>query len=184
MARPDTLTDAVIVGQVRLGDIGAFDTLVRRHMKQAFAVAYRILEQREDAEDLVQEAFVAALEHIATFDTSRPFRPWLLRIVVNRGLNARRFRERRRTESIPPQTAADTAPPTSLVEQHEMQDRLRNALAALPARQRVIIQLTGFDELSSHEVGEILHLPAGTVRWELHQARRALRNALATCRGT
>jgi RNA polymerase sigma-70 factor (ECF subfamily) len=176
--------DVAIIEQVRRGDAAAFDTLVRRHMKQAFAVAYRVLGQREDAEDLVQEAFVAALEHIDTFDSRREFRPWLLRIVVNRAINARRYRERRRTESIPEHAAASTESPAAEVEQHEMQQRLRQALVSLPERQRTIVQLASFGGLSSSDIGDILQIPAGTVRWELHQARRALRTTLAACRGT
>ena len=184
LQQDDVANEAQLIHQVRAGDTVAFDTLVRRHMKQAFATAYRILGQREDAEDLVQEAFVAALQHIDSFDTTRRFRPWLLRIVVNRALNARQSRERHRTETIPDHTAANIAPPSAMVEQHEMQQHIRHALDNLPERQRTIVQLAGFDELNSHDIAEILHIPAGTVRWELHQARRALRSALTACRGT
>jgi RNA polymerase sigma-70 factor (ECF subfamily) len=176
--------DVVLVQRVRRGDASAFDTLVRRYLKQAFAVAYRILGQREDAEDLVQEAFVAALEHIDTFDTAREFRPWLLRIVANRALNARRYRDRRRTEEIPEHAASGSRSPSADLEQQEMEQRVRQALAGLPERQQTIVQLSGFEGLNSTDIGEILSIPAGTVRWELHQARRALRDALAVCRGS
>jgi len=174
--------DVVLVQRVRRGDAAAFDVLVRRHLKQAFAVAYRILGQREDTEDLVQEAFVAALEKIDSFDTSREFRPWLLRIVANRAINARRRRELRRTEEIPRDAAARTQSPAADVEHREMEHRVQQALAGLPDRQRTIVQLSGFEGLNSTDIGEILNIPAGTVRWELHQARRALRDALAVCR--
>jgi len=175
--------DSALVQRVRRGETAAFDTLVRRHMKSAFAVAYRILGQREDAEDLVQEAFVAALEHLDTFDLGREFRPWLLRIVANRAINARQHRERRRTEQIPEHAPAATRSPAVAVEQHELQERLRIALDSLPERQQTIMRLAGYEGLNSTDIGEILHIPAGTVRWELHQARRALRAALAVCRG-
>lgn len=176
--------DVVLVQRVRRGDAAAFDALVRRYLKQAFAVAYRVLGQREDAEDLVQEAFVAALQHIDSFDERRDFRPWLLRIVANRALNARQYRERRRTEALPEEAAAATPSPTADVERHELEQRIRQALETLPERQRTIVQLSSFDGLSSADIGEILKIPAGTVRWELHQARRALRETLAVCRGS
>jgi RNA polymerase sigma-70 factor (ECF subfamily) len=176
--------DAALVLQVRRGDPGAFDTLLRRYLKPAFAVAYRILGQREDAEDLVQEAFVAVLEHIDSFDVQREFRPWLLRIVANRAINARQHRARRRTESIPDDAASGTRSPAADVERHELQERLRRALETLPERQRTIVQLSGFDGLNSTDIGEILQIPAGTVRYELHQARRALRESLSVCRGS
>ena len=126
LEQDDVANEAEVIHQVREGDTVAFDMLVRRHMKQAFATAYRILGQREDAEDLVQEAFVAALEHIDSFDTTRRFRPWLLRIVVNRALNARQSRERHRTETIPEHTAANVAPPSALVEHHQMQQHVQS----------------------------------------------------------
>ena len=179
-----SVDEASLIGQVRRGDDAAFDKLIRRHLQPAFAVAYRILGQREDAEDLVQEAFVAALEHIDTFDTQREFRPWLLRIVANRAINARAHRERRRTEAIPEHAASAVEPPSAGVERQEMQEHVRQALANLPERQRTIVQLSGFDGLNSTDIGEILNIPAGTVRWELHQARRALRTSLAVCRGS
>ncbi|NJD09044.1 MAG: sigma-70 family RNA polymerase sigma factor [Gemmatimonadetes bacterium] len=177
------LDDALLVERVRRGDATAFDALVRRYLKPAFAVAYRILGQREDAEDLVQEAFVAALEHIDSFDTARAFQPWLLRIVANRAINARRQRDRRRTEPIPDHAAAPARSPSAQLEQQELEQRVREALEGLPERQRAIVQLSGFEGLNSTDIGEIMNIPAGTVRWELHQARRALREALAACRG-
>lgn len=181
--RPATaLGDAQLVERVARGDAAAFDELVRRHLKAAFAVAYRVLGQREDAEDLVQEAFVAALEHIDGFDQHREFRPWLLRIVMNRALNARKYRERRRTEALADDVASSLPSPSAGVERREMQEHLREALTALPERQRTIVQLTGYDGMSSSAIGELLEVPAGTVRWELHQARQALRSALAVCR--
>jgi len=184
LQQPGAGDDVVLVERVRRGDGTAFDALVRRYLQQAFAVAYRILGQREDAEDLVQEAFVAALEHIDTFDTGREFRPWLLRIVANRALNARRSRDLRRTEEIPEHAAAGTRSPAADMEQREMEQRVRQALEVLPERQRAIVQLSGFEGLNSTDIGEILNIPAGTVRWELHQARRALRETLAVCRGS
>jgi len=184
LRRAPTSDDVALVRQVRRGDAAAFDSLVRRHLQQAFAVAYRILGQREDAEDLVQDAFVAALEHIDSFDERREFVPWLLRIVANRAINARRYRERRRTEEIPADAATATRSPAADVEQRELEGRMRQALAALPERQRTIVQLSGFEGLNSTDIGEILNIPAGTVRWELHQARQALRATLAVCRGS
>jgi RNA polymerase sigma-70 factor, ECF subfamily len=178
-AEPD---EAHLIERLRRGDGAAFDVLVLRHTRRAFALAHRILGQREDAEDLVQEAFIAALEHIDSFDARRPFAPWFFRIVVNRALNARKRLARHPAEEVGPHLAADGALPSASVEQREVQRRVRSALERLPERQRTIIQLSGFDGLSSAEIGEVLGMPAGTVRWELHQARRSLRSELAACK--
>ena len=77
-----------LVIRVQQGDREAFDELARRHARRAFAIAYRILRHTQDAEDLVQDAFIAALDGIGSFDPTRPFAPWFFKIVVNRALNA------------------------------------------------------------------------------------------------
>ena len=84
-----------LIVRVQRGDKHAFDELARRYARRAFAVAYRILRHTQDAEDLVQDAFVAALDGIGSFDPSRPFAPWFFKIVVNRALNAASARSTR-----------------------------------------------------------------------------------------
>lgn len=176
---PTSVPDAWLVGRVRAGDAEAYGELVRRHMRRAFSIAYRILEHREDAEDVVQEAFVRALERFDTLEHGRPFAPWMYRIVVNGALNYRRSRSVRRTEPIPEDTRSGDAAPDGAAEQAELRRRLRDAMAGLPERQRTIVQLAELEGFSSAEVAEILGLSDGTVRWHLHQARRTLREALA-----
>ena len=82
-------------------------------MEQAFRVAFRVVGHREDAEDLVQEAFLAAHQYLDSFEVGRPFGPWLMRIVVNRGANLRRSRARRSTE---PETEGVSDAPSALEE--------------------------------------------------------------------
>ena len=82
--------DVSLVARVRAGDSAAFDALVQAYMRQAFQLAYRVVGHREDAEDLVQEAFLAAYQYLDSYDATRPFGPWLMRIVLNRGANLRR----------------------------------------------------------------------------------------------
>lgn len=178
----DEPDDAHLVARVRAGDAGAFDVLARRYSQLAFGLAYRVTGGRADAEDVVQEAFMAALHNIDSFDTARPFAPWFSRIVVNRALNLRKQQVRhptvRMTDDLPgtrPSAAAE-------VEVAELRERLRVALSHLPERRRTIVQLAGFDGLTSAEIGDMLGIPAGTVRYELHEARAALRAALAPCR--
>jgi RNA polymerase sigma-70 factor, ECF subfamily len=187
MSAPGTVAgvadDAALVRRARRGDTAAFDELVRRFLRPGLVLAYRILGQREDAEDTVQESFMAALDGLDAFDVRRPFAPWFFRIVVNRALNARRKRARHPTEPLVLDVRADAASPSAAVEQREARERVRDALERLTERQRTIIQLSGFDGLSSAEIGELLHIPPGTVRWELHQARAALREELAACSG-
>lgn len=176
----DAVQDALLVGRVLRGDADAYGVLVSRHMRRAFAVAYRILEHREDAEDVVQDALIRALERLDQLDRSRPFRPWLLRIVVNVALNHRRARGIRATRPIPDATAAGDALPDRAAEDAELRARLQDALDALPERQRTIVQLVDLEGLTSAEVGDVVELSPGTVRWHLYQARKTLRAALAS----
>ena len=85
-------SDAELVARVQRGDSEAFDRLARRYAKRAFVVANRLLRNAADAEDVVQDAFIAALNAIDSFDAGRPFGPWFIRIVVNKGLTAIRSR--------------------------------------------------------------------------------------------
>src|SRR3982750_1585300 len=109
--------DGALVLRARDGDQGAFDVLVRTYMQQAFRVAYRVVGHREDAEDLVQEAFLAAYRYLDSFEVGRPFGPWLLRIVLNRGANLRRSRARRSTE---PETEGVSDAPSALDESERL----------------------------------------------------------------
>lgn len=171
--------DEALFERVRAGDTAAFDTLVERHMRRAFSVAYRLLGQREDAEDLVQEAFMVALEKIETFQSGRRFAPWFYRILVNRGLNSRKSRALRRMDQIPDAVASTTISPLRSAEQTELRERLKEVLAQLPPRQRAVVEFFELEGFTSTEIADILDLSDGTVRWHLHQARHALRTALA-----
>jgi RNA polymerase sigma-70 factor (ECF subfamily) len=169
-----------LVIRVQQGDREAFDELARRYARRAFAIAYRILRHTQDAEDLVQDAFMAALDGIGSFDPARPFAPWFFKIVVNRSLNAasaRNTRERHVTVTHlwNKDAAAVEFDPA---ERSEIRQRFQQALAALPKHQRLIVELSDLDGRSSTEIGEMLELPRGTVRWHLHQARKVLRAAL------
>jgi RNA polymerase sigma-70 factor, ECF subfamily len=169
--------------QVQAGDTAAYDLLVRRYMRSAYAVAFRLLGHREDAEDVVQEAFLAALANIRTFDTSRRFGPWLHRIVVTRGLNFRKARSRRATEVLEDAGGASAAPgPVADAERAGLQATVAAALGRLPERQRLVVQLFELDGFSGAEIGAMLGISPGTVRWYLHEARQALRGMLADLR--
>lgn len=171
-----------IVAQVQRGDSAAFDALVRRYIDRALIVAKRITGNTPDAEDLVQDAFMRALDRIASFDNTRPFGPWFFRVLTNTGLNARRARRLRMTEPEALDAPSNDAGPDEIVERHEIRERFETALASLSARQRVIVTWFEVDEIPSSEIAERLGIAQETVRWHLHQARRVLREALGIVR--
>ncbi|HKT59915.1 MAG TPA: sigma-70 family RNA polymerase sigma factor [Gemmatimonadales bacterium] len=177
---PPDPSEAAAIRRVQAGDGEAFDLIVRRYMRPAYAVAFRVLGHREDAEDVVQEAFLAALANIGSFDTARRFGPWLYRIVMTRGLNFRKSRSRRAAEPLEDGgVASRDAGPAVAAEQAGLRDTVKSALAQLPERQRMVVQLFELDGFSGAEIAEMLGVSPGTVRWYLHEARQALRRMLA-----
>jgi RNA polymerase sigma-70 factor, ECF subfamily len=176
--RPDTAGDAVLLLRVRRGDLEAYGELVQRHSRRAYSIAYGILHHRQDAEDVVQDAFTRALQRIDDVDTSRPFHPWLYRIVLNLAISFRRSRHVRRTSELHEQMRSADEGPDALAERVGLRARLLKALDALPEQQRHVVLLADVEELSSSEIGEILRMPPGTVRYQLHRARRSLREVL------
>ena len=174
--------DRSLVARVKRGDVAAYDTLVRRYLRRASAIARRLLGNAEDAEDLVQDAFVRALGRIHRFDEDRAFGPWFFRLLINAGLNARKSRARRAMEPEHSDLPSTAAGPEQLLERREIVERFEKAVQALPPRQRLIVTMYEVDGLSSHEIAEMLGISPETVRWHHHQARHALRSALAMFR--
>lgn len=119
------------------------------------------------------------LRKIDQYQRGRPFAPWFFRLLVNRGLNARKARALRATDPVPADAPADGASPERQAERAELRGRLARAMDALPERQRVVVELFELEGFSGAEIAAILEISPGTVRWHLHEARAALRHALA-----
>jgi RNA polymerase sigma-70 factor, ECF subfamily len=171
--------ERALIERVLQGDTEAFGALVDAHLERAQRVAYRLLHHREDAEDVVQDALISALEKIDTFDLERPFGPWLQRIVVNRALNVRKSRSVRTTEALPLDLSAADRSPADAASDAQLRERLATAMDELSDTQRDLVRLFEIEGFAGPELGEMFDMPAGTVRWHLHQARKALRAALA-----
>jgi len=174
--------ERALLERVRAGDRDAFGQLVGRHLPRALAVAMRLLRHRQDAEDLVQDAFLAALQHIDRFDTSRPFWPWLSRIIVNRGFDLTAARSVRSSAPLSDALIDSRPSPAELAERRELDERFQNTLASLPPRRRLVVQLYEVDGFSVAEIARLLDSAPATIRWHLHVSRRQLRKALALFR--
>jgi RNA polymerase sigma-70 factor (ECF subfamily) len=172
------IDDRELLVRVQGGDASAFDVLVQRYLPQAHALARRLMHDPDDADDLVQDAFLRALERIATFDVSRAFGPWFSRLLINTGIDQRRKQSVRKTESYDPEIFAGSSSPHRDAERAELRQSLGDALRRLPARQRLIVSLFEIDGYSTEEVARMLDVSQVTIRWHLHQARRTLRDAL------
>lgn len=180
-------SDEALAERVRAGgDAAAFAVLVVRYRGRLVALARRMLAEgsgeADEAEDVAQEAFVAAYDKRASFRRGEPFRPWLYRIAVNRCLDRLRARSRRPAvsdlESVPEPTEPSADPMHSLLAD-ERDARLQEAVAGLPPKLRAVFLLRHLDDLSYDEISVATGLPMGTVKTHLFRARAHLRQALA-----
>lgn len=171
-----------LILRVQQGDTAAFQELVEGYVRRARAIALRLMRNTDDADDLVQDAFLRALQRIDSVDPERPFGPWFFRVLTNTGLDAIRRRKTRQTDETDPDVADAAPTPAEEAEQGEIRRRFHAALAALPPRQRTIVWSFEVDGLSTKEIARELGVTEVTVRWHLMQGRRTLRAALENLR--
>jgi len=172
--------ERALAGAARAGDHDAFAGLVRLHQRRAYLVARSILTVHEDAEDALQDGFIRAFQALDRFDVSQPFGAWLNRIVANAALDLARRRKLRTTEEL---SDALQSPFHDPAESAELRGRLGEALAELPERARSVIVMHDVEGFTHVEIGEMLGIPGGTARSDLHHARQKLRGLLRDLRG-
>lgn len=141
-------------------------------------MARAILRDDDDADDAVQDGVLAAWRAIDRYDPARPFRPWLMRIVLNAVLDARRRRRVRQSEALHEGHESGGVLPDRATDQSLFRERFREALTGLPERQRVAVVLFDAEGYAHAEIAEVLGVPEGTVRSYVFHGRRALREAL------
>ncbi len=183
MAQVDERDFLVRAGQ---GDAVAFAELVRSHQTAVFNVAYRLLGNRQEAEDAAQEAFVRAFQAMDRFDVTRPFAPWIKRIAANLCLNRLESMSYRQTTAVtdlarPGQEAASLddwahhmPTPEQALAAKEQSERLRAAIWQLPPRFRAIIELRHFQEMRYDEIAAAMERPLSSVKSDLFRARKML----------
>jgi RNA polymerase sigma-70 factor (ECF subfamily) len=158
------------VRDAQAGDASAVEALFRAHWRPAFRAAYLVVHDAAAAEDIAQEAFLAALRRLHQFDRRRPFGPWLHRIVVNRAIDWSRAR----------QVRGETAFAEGAVwhDTRELSDETVAALAQLTPEHRAVIVLRHLLGYSPGEIAELLDLPRGTVNSRLRRGLDTLREAV------
>jgi RNA polymerase sigma-70 factor (ECF subfamily) len=170
--------DAALAVQAAAGDRDAFGALVERHQAAVRRLTRAVTGDAHDADDAAQDAFLSALDRIETYDASRPFGPWLMRIATNASIDLVRRRTVRRADALDERAPSHRPTPASDAEAAEIRARLGAALAALPERQRVAVTLFDVEGYSHAEIAAVLHIPEGTARSDVFHARRALRVSL------
>ena len=175
--------DAEAVARTLDGDLDAYGDLVARYTAVAHRAAV-LSGAGADAEDVVQDAFVKAFRALSTFRRGEPFKPWLLRIVVNEASNLRRSLRRRQALALRAMTTEQTTGhaegPEVDVLGRERRDAVLAAVRALPDRDRLVLTCRYFLELTEAETAQVLGWPAGSVKSRTSRALGRLRAALAT----
>jgi len=186
----DAATDEMsLVRAAKGGDVSAFEQLVKRYDRNIFRIAQHITQNREDAEDVVQDAFLKAYENLEQFQGNSKFYTWLVRIAVNESLMKLRRRRSDRTVSLDedieteedtmPREVADWSPnPEQLYKQGELKEILRKTIQGLPASFRTVFVLRDVEGLSTEEAAEALDLSIPAVKSRLLRARLQLRERL------
>jgi len=177
-------TDDKLVERCRSGDNAAFDALVKRYQRQVFALCYRTLGNRDEAADITQESFVKAYHALGTFHRNRSFLSWMCAIAGNTCIDALRRRARRPSQSLEEtvERAGDfdsgDESPEQTVASEDFARRLRQAVLGLPERYRDVIAMFHFGQAGIREIARRLGKPEGTIKSDLHTARRMLREVL------
>jgi RNA polymerase sigma-70 factor (ECF subfamily) len=176
----DASADSELVARARRGQLDAFEVLVRRYEATAVRVASAVCGSSA-AEDAVQEGFIRAFRSLDRFDDRRPFRPWLLRIVVNVAKN--RVRTEHRHAQLALRTPSDGDPAgdagVDAILAAERRAALAAAVARLPERDRVVLACRFFEGMSEREIATTLGVRPGTVKSRLSRAMARLREELA-----
>lgn len=183
-------SDESLVRRARDGDYSAFEALYERHRTLVFRFAYQMLPRRDDAEDIVQEAFVRAYQNLGRYRDEAKFTTWLLRIVSNLCTDQARMGNRRTAleqqeaaGSLDWMTIGQTEDPVGNLEQDHQRDVLRRALNALPAHHRSVIILRDIEEREYQEIAQTLGCTVGGAKLRVLRARRALRDRVAPLLG-
>jgi RNA polymerase sigma-70 factor (ECF subfamily) len=182
--------ELALVQAAKGGDVGAFEQLVKRYDRNVFRIAQHITQNREDAEDVVQEAFLKAYRNLQQFQGQSKFYTWLVRIAVNEALMKLRRRKPERTVSLDediktdedsvPREVADWSPnPEQQYNQAELREILTKTIQGLPSSFRTVFVLRDVEGLSTEETAEALELSIPAVKSRLLRARLQLRERLS-----
>ncbi len=170
--------EPALVARALAGDRTALGVLVTRFAAPVRRLAYAILRDADEAEDAAQDGVLQALVKLDRYDPTRPFGPWLMRIVTNAAIDRRRRRAVRDTSELDEELAGGGPLPDVEVDRLALRQRLAMALDKLPERYRVAVVLFDVEGYSQAEIAEILGVAPGTVRSAVFHARRRLRRWL------
>ena len=173
----DNQKDINILNRIRMGDKSAYKELINRHKDYAFTVAYRILNNREDAEEVAQDAFMQVFGAMNSFNGESKFTTWFYRIIFNAALMQKR---KNKLESVDIENSSEaflvihSSDSAEDLQKNERKMAIQKALQNLSADDAVMITLFYLNELSLEEIAEITKISAETIKVKIHRARKRL----------
>ncbi|HUN81613.1 MAG TPA: sigma-70 family RNA polymerase sigma factor [Phycisphaerae bacterium] len=178
--------DAQAVARTLAGDLTAFDRLIEKYQRRAASVSYRLLGNLDDALEVTQEAFLKAFRSLGSLDEPTRFGPWLIRIVSNLSLNFRRGRHpglslatHEEDEGVhEDRIAGHVEAARDSLEASELSRAISKAIDGLPEQQRVALVLFALEAIPQKEVAAIMECSVEMVKWNVFQARKALKEKL------
>ncbi len=170
-------SDENLIEAVKKGDCEAFAPLIERYKLSIYRIVYRMVHNRDDTEDLVQEIFIKAYNGINGFKAGNRFFPWLSRIALNHTLNF--IKKEKKVDVQPldwvPNYADNKNDPVQIMENKVLREKIAQAMEQLPEDHRAILVLRIEEELSYEEISQVLGIPRGTVMSRLARARQRLK---------
>jgi RNA polymerase sigma-70 factor, ECF subfamily len=184
---PQGIADAALAARVASGDGAAFELLMRRHNRRLYRIARSVLRDAADAEDALQEAYLAAYRAIGAFRGEASLATWLSRLVLNLCLARKRKAQRRENivsivpedPDAPEAIGIDIETPDRALVRSELRELLERKVEELPEAFRTVFMMRCVEELSVEETAELLNIPEATVRTRHFRARSLLRESLA-----
>jgi len=178
--------DQRLIAKCLDGDSVAFGALVRRYQDRLYNTVYRLVDNAEDAADVVQDAFLNAYQSLEGFKGDSQFFTWLYRIAVNTAISHKRKQRvllsidagRNGATSVQPLDESEYSRPGHALEQAEQHQRVHRALQQLSSEHRAVLILKDMEGQKYEEMADVLGVPIGTIRSRLHRARAELRELL------
>jgi len=187
-----SVSDQILVEKYRKGDYSSFEELVKRYEGKVYNLAYRIMGNKEDASDVLQETFLQAFKKLSGFKGKARFSTWLYRIAVNICLMRKRKQKKMKVVSLdlPILTKKEdevkrelgddwSKSPLATLENEEVKKTLSKAIDSLPEEYRTVFLLRGLNGLSNEETAKLLKISLPAVKSRLHRARLFLRERLS-----
>jgi RNA polymerase sigma-70 factor (ECF subfamily) len=188
-----SVAERLLIDRLIERDEQAFSEIVRLYGDKVFSLIYRMLGNRQEAEDVAQDVFITVFKTIESFRGEAKFSTWLLRIAANHAKNRIKHLARRPTEGADPDDVSQLRAlpdrpqppvqariegPDAMLEAAQTERLMQESIANLPEDQRLLVVLRDVEEMSYQEIEEITGLPEGTIKSRLHRARMAIKEWL------